>query len=50
MKIMLIITMVVAISTLVIVLFRKDRVQLEDEEGNTLAGVSSKMNLQTTEA
>lgn len=41
-KLMLIITIVLLIATVAVVLFKKDRILLEDEEGNTLVGASGK--------
>lgn len=42
MKMMTIITMVVVIAIAAVVLLRKDRIQLEDEDGNTYTGVAGK--------
>lgn len=50
-KVMLIITIVLVLAVIAVVLFKKDKIVLEDETGNQYTGVSGKLlNTSTTEA
>jgi len=44
-KIMLVAVLLIAVVTLVFVAFKKDKIVLEDEEGNQYVGYSSKISL-----